>query len=437
MIKFNIFPLIVTCLLLMLNFFGCTSAKTNSASPSLPGNTILTQDKIQADARQLVSIVESTQPAFSLKAVPDGYADAKKTFLAAASHEMSVDDFAWLARAYLVSLEDGHTSIFLNNSTQCLDVAWLANGSKLLLLDDAGKLTNRQVTAIGGVPVERIFQTVGKIFPAENDAGRDVNDTLMSVCEVVLNQAGVSCDTDQIALTVQDANQITEKQVSFITKNPQSVYYNSTIVSSRMIGDVFYIDLNNCKTGPELNSTVTQLKNAIAAGTNKVIIDVRDNPGGSSNACEALLAVMSMRIPQYGVYVRYSALAKAQRGFFTTFFATLFPTRPNPGTAKTNSRITLAVLTNENSFSSATMLGVWVQDGKLGKVIGQPSANSPNSYGDALDYQLNNSHIWGSVSFKRWMRPDAKADPKTLQPDVPVPAGGDVLQAALTYMDNE
>jgi hypothetical protein len=245
--KNKIFLLIITFLFLMLNFSACSPAKANSAKPFLPGNTILTQDKIQTDARQLVSIVESTQPAFSLKAVPDGYADAKKTFLAAASHEMSVDDFAWLARAYLVSLEDGHTSIFLNNSTECLDVAWLADGDNLYLLDDAGKLTNRQVTAIGGVSVARIFQTVWQIFPAENDAGRDANDTMMSVCEVVLSQAGVACDADQIALTIQEGSQTTEKEVSFIKKNPQSVYYNSIIVSSRVIGDYFILILTVVK----------------------------------------------------------------------------------------------------------------------------------------------------------------------------------------------
>lgn len=95
------------------------------------------------------------------------------------------------------------------------------------------------------------------------------------------------------------------------------------------------------------------------------------------------------------------------------------------------------MLTNEFSFSSANMLAVWVQDGKLGTVIGYPSANSPSSYGDVLSFRLNNSGVEGQVSYKRWLRPDANADQRILHPDILVPIGGDALQTAVNYLDSK
>ncbi|HEX2938827.1 MAG TPA: S41 family peptidase [Ruminiclostridium sp.] len=112
-------------------------------------------------------------------------------------------------------------------------------------------------------------------------------------------------------------------------------------------------------------------------------------------------------------------------------------TKPNLSMAKTNSHISLVVLTNEFTYSSATMLAVFAQDGKLGTVIGYPSANSPSCYGDVLSFQLKNSGTKGQVSFKRWLRPNANADQRMLHPDILVPIGGDALQTAIKFLDHQ
>ena len=70
--------------------------------------------------------------------------------------------------------------------------------------------------------------------------------------------------------------------------------------------------------------------------------------------------------------------------------------------AEKNDDLSLHVLTNENTFSSAQMLAVWVSDGDLGTLVGRPSANSPSSYGDVVRFQLKNSKILGQVSHKKW-----------------------------------
>lgn len=394
----------------------------------------LTAAQVKADAGQLNSIIESTHPEFSLNNIPAGYPAAKEFFLAAASEKMSSDDFVWLASAYLASLQDGHTSISQTQSNETLRGSYRMTESGLFEVDDSGNITGKKITAIGGIPVNQVFNTISHYEAAENDAAVMMNNTIWSTYRPILERAGVDCDKHTISITEQNGTQTSTQEVTFQSRSPYSMWQTNDIVDNRMIGDVFYIGLHDCQTGAALDKTIDSLKQAVYGGVTRVMIDVRNNPGGNSDACEKLLAAIGMQPPEYGVYVRKSPLAMAQTDGTVDWNADI---KPDLSTAKTNPRISLVVLTNEFTYSSATMLAVWVQDGKLGTVIGYPSANSPSCYGDVLSFQLKNSGIKGQVSFKRWLRPDTSADQRMLRPDVPVSIGGDPLQTAVNFLDRQ
>jgi C-terminal processing protease CtpA/Prc len=81
------------------------------------------------------------------------------------------------------------------------------------------------------------------------------------------------------------------------------------------------------------------------------------------------------------------------------------------------------VLTSNQTFSSATMFSVYLQDNGFAKVIGEPSGNSPSAYGDVLTFQLPNSKLMFQTTFKYFKRPDISKDSiKTQVPDYAVPA---------------
>ena len=109
---------------------------------------------------------------------------------------------------------------------------------------------------------------------------------------------------------------------------------------------------------------------------------------------------------------------------------------PDRTTARKNENINLVVLTNVNTYSSATMLAVFVKDGGLGTVIGTPSSNAPSSYGDILYYTLPKSRIEVSISYKRFLRPDAEADPRIVMPDICAEYGEDILARAVEYLNS-
>lgn len=395
----------------------------------------LTSTQAKADAEQLVSIIESTHPEFSLNDIQADYPAAKKSFLAAASQRMSYDDFSWLASAYLASLRDGHTAIQHTQSSETLQGYYRMTENGLFEVDANGNITEKKVIAIGGIPVNQIFQTISRYEVAENEAAVIVNDTSLSTCLPILKRAGVDCTKRTISITEQKGTQTSSKDVAVIQRqSSDSVRQTNDIVDSRRIGDIFYIGLHKCQTGTALDKTIDSLKQAVNSGVTRVIMDVRNNPGGDSTACTELLAAIGMQPPSYGMYARKSSLAVAQHGGMIGGDVTH---ERSLSTAKTNSNISLAVLTDEFTYSSATMLAVFVQDGKLGTVIGYPSANSPSCYGDVLSFQLKNSGIKGWVSYKRWLRPDANADQRMLHPDILVPIGGDTLQTAIKFLDHQ
>lgn len=198
--------------------------------------------------------------------------------------------------------------------------------------------------------------------------------------------------------------------------------------------DIFYIDMNVCIDNSNLNKVADDLSKAVKGGIDKVIIDIRNNPGGNSLACESLLNAMGMEAPNYGVYVRNSDLVKANYGGDNE--GVLYE-KPNKARARKNKKVNLIALINEGTFSSATMMGVFIQDGDLGTLIGRPSINSPSSYGDILSYRMARSGLDVSISYKKFLRPDTRADQKTLIPDILVDYDQDSMEIAIDYLKNK
>ena len=185
-----------------------------------------------------------------------------------------------------------------------------------------------------------------------------------------------------------------------------------------------------CVDDANLKSTARELKQAVEQGCTKVIIDARGNGGGSSNACERLLNAMGMKAPTYGTLMRYSREAKEQVGYLRS--SGTFTMKPNPA-ARQNPAVNLVVLCDRDTYSSATMLCVFVRDGQLGTLIGEASSNMPNHSGDITFVALEHSHLFASVSHKRFLRPSGETESRMVVPDIET-SSREAYQAALDYL---
>lgn len=377
------------------------------------------------EADFLIATIEASHPAFALDAVPEGYEQAKTELLtAAADPACTTADFAWAAQAYTASLKDGHTAVDIFGGTpqQSVDLDWYADGARLYLTDGG------EVSAIGGLSVEELFAAVDRYVPAENQSGRDKNHEnwvgLLSFLHYVGAQLGPDYKT--VTVTLADGS---AQEAAFVAPKASM---QEKVVSTELLGDVLYVDFNQCRPGAEVNGACEALSQAVKDGVKKVILDVRGNGGGDSSTCERLLQALGMSAPSYGGYIQYSPLAQEQRGYDRSEGGE--GQKPSLSRAKANPDVKLVVLTDERTFSSATMLAVMVRDGELGTIIGRTSRNAPNSFGDILSFQLPNTGMTVTVSHKQWLRPDENGDPETVTPEVVTAHGEDSLQTALDYL---
>lgn len=424
--------------LLLLACAPAASVDTAPTPTPRPASEIPVSAKDCAlDAEDLVAVLERTHPLFLTEPYPAGYHAAREAFLAAAPACQTQADFRLAASLYLNSLNDGHTGVRRQSSAfspRYAQIRIAAQAGDLFLLDEDGRLTDARVTSIGGAATADVFAVIDAYFPAENEAALDANHSDWATNADVLALAGAETEGDAIAVLFEDGLQTRARSVPFGAEPllRTNYYSGDAAISCGTDGDVFLIDLNECDEGAAVRAVRKQLKAALRGGVTKVVIDARDNPGGNSNVCKSLLETLGMRVPSYGSVIRYSPLASEQRSYGRQ--SGVDTQKPSLDGARKNDGISLCVLINDGTFSSATMLAVWVQDGGLGTIVGYPSANAPTSFGDILSYTLPRTGVEVVMSHKQFQRPDANANQTTLTPDVFVPYGEDAMPAALALL---
>lgn len=77
------------------------------------------------------------------------------------------------------------------------------------------------------------------------------------------------------------------------------------------------------------------------------------------------------------------------------------------------------ILTDHESFSSAKDFAMLIQDNHLGKIVGEPSANSVNGYGEVAYFYLPNTGLFVQISTKKWYRIDEANTDDYVMPDYP------------------
>ena len=253
-----------------------------------------------------------------------------------------------------------------------------------------------------------------------------------AIAPALLQKAGAAFDADRaLTLTLSEDGKTASRTVGLVQPEPAG---DMPAIAARKIGGVYYVDFNQCVDDGDFQRERAALAEAVRGGTRQVILDIRGNGGGDSYTCVQLLDALGMAPPDYGAYVRYSPLAQQTYPQFYAQSEGGERFAPDLSAARANPKVELAVLTDEDTFSSATMLAVYVRDGGLGTIIGRPSANRPSHYGDLLGLVLDNTGLGVRISHKQWLRPDQTDPSDTLTPDIETVFGEDALARALEVL---
>ena len=394
----------------------------------LAAETVLTAEQVIEDRDKAIEYMEEIHPYFILVEDQSAYEDAKQKYIQTAASEMSVRDFQAATAEYIGFFQDGHTRLAWKEE-EYVDVKSTYHDGKTYVVKD-GEITDVYIESFGGVEVETIYEAIDKMFPAENEMAQAINRYNYVDGKNFLTYLGAEITDDKISVAFSDGTKgvfgfYNPSEVATATEEEE---YTGN--SWYMDGDIFVVDFNTCSDDEELRGIASELSKKVEEGCTKVIIDVRENGGGSSNACERLLEAMDMKAPQYDMVIRYSEDAKEQRGYIRS--KGMYRWNAN-GDGKPNEDINLVVLCDRYTFSSATMMCVYVRDGKLGTLIGEPSSNMPNAYGDILYFVLPNSHLYGTVSHKQFIRPDETNIERMLVPEIQT-TSEDAYDVAVKYL---
>jgi len=239
-------------------------------------------------------------------------------------------------------------------------------------------------------------------------------------------------EKDTVHFTV---NGFTKKQGDSINTVLSKIYKPEKAFGFSILpGNIALITFNDMD-GAYKDSFALFLKNTFASVKQQnpkgLIVDLRKNGGGDSELGEMLLSYITGKSYRSvsAVKVRVSrhsrALSELRKNndpmqknpdkLYTFKIREL--TTPQPQADRFNGKT--AFLIGAGTFSSANMLTNTIKDYQLATLIGEPTAEPGNDFGEVFSFMLPNTHIIATGATKMFVRANGNAKDFTgIQPDI-------------------
>lgn len=394
---------------------------------------VLSPGEMQEDLMQLKADLAAVHPS-AVAGLPAELETAFADALTQVSGELTVGDFSIIASSLACLLEDAHTAVSLSHGDRPLPAEIKIIQDRFYILGGVNLVPGDELLSLGGVSTEEILVLAKKVIPAENPYWRQHRIASL-LSQSALTQIGADIDEKRnIDVEIRRDREIITVQLNFgytYSPEPSSVieYYP---LDSKEYG--YYLDLENRTCVFKLSLCVydegynqflrTMFQDIKGNGIENIIVDLRGNLGGNSMVADEFLKYVDIEeYKYYGATRRMSKAAAEQRGHFIKRGS--FTIKP---WVKKNRKVeellfdgVIYALADNGTFSSANFFAVVLADNDIGTIIGEPTGNAPNCFGDILGFQLENSKLIYSISYTQWVRPDAAlADADALYPDYPV-----------------
>jgi hypothetical protein len=305
---------------------------------------------------------------------------------------------------------DSHTNLFLTqrqNDFRVLPLAfrWFDDGLYVVASGSGHESAlGAKVTAIGDRTPEEAFERVKAIISYENDHhAREVSQSYLVYADV-LEALGIVSDASTVRLEIERApgerhtltvtpaergastplRRMPDTAAGFVPlyqRNLSREYWFTYLENARTL----YFAYNLCRNNPSqpfarFNDELWSFFDTHEV--DRVIIDLRNNPGGDSSVIQPFLQ---------------SGLQRAARF----------------------ERVRPYVLIGRQTHSSAMMNATQLSGGPV-RLIGQPTGGSPNSFGEVQTFTLPNSQLLVRHS-TRYFTISSRFPSQTVPPDVYVP----------------
>jgi len=421
-----LFIFLITGLLLAAIYFLALNPRRGVLSkfePSMPLEQMLTKQEATSDLRYLFTHLKNRHPAWLdgsvglTQAVEDQY----QIELANLGESVSVLEL-WRAASRITSqLNDGHTWAKWNNPKTALYI------DNFKQISDYG-----YPLSVNGIPTSELLANYLSLASYE----------LPFYAEASFWKNGITSETMLIFCGINTSNGV---EMTFQTESgEQSFHYEfvplKRVVKYQVIGndapwvsyeideerDLAIFRLESCIDNEEYQMALDQFFSQVFAHSiSNVVVDLRGNGGGNSRVANRFLEYIDVdTYRSWDSAIRYG-------WFLHENTNVIIKNQKRPETFSGN----LFVLTDTFTFSAAMDFAMLIGDNNLGILVGMPSGNLPDSYGDCLFFQMPNSGLAVSVSYKKWRRIDTTQTGEPLTPDYLVPSE-DALNKVYELIDN-
>lgn len=373
-------------------------------TPSLNLNETLSKGDALEDLAYLMKCLRERHPAWLDGSGKDVLAEKQyEKELASIGNQISVLELWQSASRIAAALHDGHT--FIN---------WYGNEYRYIDDFTAIRTCGRPLT-INGIPSEDVLAAYREVFSYETDYYAEASFWQnVIIGEETLQLCGIDT-SDGVVMSFNVDGTDSELHFDFVTLDKVKGWQPSDMTGKWV---TYQIDrenslgiftLTSCTCNDEYYNVLDDFfKEIFAEGIKNIAVDLRGNGGGNSwVANEFIKYLNAAEYRGFDSAVRYGRyLVKNEN--------VIYKNQKKKQVFNGN----LYVLTDTWTYSSAMDFAMLIADNDLGIIIGQPSGNLPDGYGDCLSFQMPHSGLTMGVSYKKWYRVDQTRAGEPLIPDV-------------------
>lgn len=280
----------------------------------------------RSDLDTLLQTLESKHPNLYNRHTKAEF-DAKRAEIEAGISAMSDFDFAIAVSELVALVGDSHTMAGIGAALSetahflPLNLSPMAEGLVITGLPAAHKdCLGGVLTAVNGVSMDELARRISPMLPADNDARLQRQFYSTFYVYEILQHYGVADQPEGIRLTVQTASGAREITVDALDSSAlqtmDAVYLeraatpataantSKTYFMQPLDGRTLYIQYNSCSEDPELpmETFAEQVRASIEQnGYDRVIVDLRNNGGGSDGVIMPLYYLLTEKHDQDGL----------------------------------------------------------------------------------------------------------------------------------------
>lgn len=371
--------------------------------PTLPLETKISKEQAVKDLKYVFDTVSANHPAL----LTDENAENKfnSSYVKLRRELMSKDSVTitelWDKSAELVcTLDDAHTIVTVSGTE------YVNGGNEISKAYNDGTLVS-----IDGVSADSMKEHFKKVFPCEPQVGFYADYMLGVALEYGswLTLLGVDVSDGIDVVFGENA-----KHFDMTDEPPERKQLELCSYKIDKENSLGIFTLNRCEMSQEYTDRLSDFFSAVRDNNiGNIAVDLRSNGGGTTEVINEFLRYINI-----SDYKLFGGTDIRIGGNLISYRDEITPNKhvENAFDGK------VYVLTSQYTFSSAMDFAMVIQDNGIGKVIGEMPGNMPTAYGDKLSFQLSESKLVLSVSYKKFYRVDINKSIEPLIPDYTVEA---------------